>query len=68
MSAEDAAARQASKEAEEARRIRLREERNVVETLSGMFPGLDREVVVDVVRANEGRYVTILCLSKWANC
>jgi Rab5 GDP/GTP exchange factor len=55
MSAEDAAARQASKEAEDARTIRAREERSVVETLCGMFPALDREVVVDVVRANEGR-------------
>jgi len=53
--AEDAAARQASKETEDARRIRAREERSVVETLCGMFPALDREVVVDVVRANEGR-------------
>jgi hypothetical protein len=55
--AEDAAARQASKEAEEARRIRAREESHVVETLCGMFPALDREVVIDVVRANEGRWV-----------
>jgi len=54
-SAEDAAARQASREAEEARKVRIREERNSVETLCGMFPALDREVVVDVVRANEGR-------------
>jgi hypothetical protein len=29
----------------------------VVETLCGMFPALDREVVIDVVRANEGRWV-----------
>jgi Rab5 GDP/GTP exchange factor len=57
-SVEDSAARQASKEAEEARKIRAREEGNAVETLCGMFPGLDREVVVDVVRANEGRQVT----------
>jgi hypothetical protein len=57
MSAEDSAARQASQEAEEARRIRAREEGHVVEQLCGMFPGLDREVVIDVVRANEGRYV-----------
>jgi hypothetical protein len=55
VSAEDAAARQASREAEQARTIREREEGHVVETLCGMFPGLDREVVVDVVRANEGR-------------
>ncbi|KAF2672224.1 hypothetical protein BT63DRAFT_468213 [Microthyrium microscopicum] len=55
--AEDMAARQASKEAEEARRLRVREEGHVVETLCGMFPDLDREVVVDVVRANEGRRI-----------
>jgi Rab5 GDP/GTP exchange factor len=55
MSAEDAAARQASAEAEEARKIRAREEGHVVETLCGMFPGLDKEVIQDVVRANEGR-------------
>jgi hypothetical protein len=55
ISAEDAAARQASREVEQARVIREREEGHVVETLCGMFPGLDREVVIDVVRANEGR-------------
>jgi hypothetical protein len=55
ISAEDAAARQASREVEQARAIREREEGHVVETLCGMFPGLDREVVIDVVRANEGR-------------
>jgi hypothetical protein len=54
-SAEDAAARQASAEAEEARKIRLREEGTVVETLSGMFPQLDKDLILDVVRANEGR-------------
>lgn len=53
--AEDSAARQASREAEDARRIRAKEEVHVVETLCGMFPALDREVVIDVVRANEGR-------------
>lgn len=26
-------------------------------TLSGMFPDLDREVISDVVRLKEGRYV-----------
>jgi len=52
-----AAARQASAEVEEVRRVRVREEGNVVETLCGMFPALDRDVIVDVVRANEGRYV-----------
>jgi hypothetical protein len=55
VSAEDAAARQASAEAEEARRIQQQEHRVVVETLAGMFPGLDREVIDDVVRLKEGR-------------
>jgi hypothetical protein len=55
VSAEDLAARQASAEAEEARKIRAREEDTVVETLSGMFPALDRDIILDVVRANEGR-------------
>jgi hypothetical protein len=55
VSAEDSAARQASAEAEEARKIRAREEDTVVETLSGMFPALDRDIILDVVRANEGR-------------
>ena len=55
LSAEDAAARQASAEAEEARRIQQQEHRVVVETLTGMFPNLDREVIDDVVRVKEGR-------------
>jgi hypothetical protein len=55
LSAEDAAARQASAETEQARKIRVREEATVVETLSGMFPGLDKDIILDVVRANEGR-------------
>ncbi|OCK84044.1 hypothetical protein K432DRAFT_289728 [Lepidopterella palustris CBS 459.81] len=55
MSAEDAAARQASAESEEARRIQWAEHQVVVETLAGMFPGLDREVIDDVVRLKEGR-------------
>lgn len=58
LSAEDAAARQASAEAEEARRIQRQEHNVVVETLAGMFPALDREVIDDVVRMKEGRYVT----------
>lgn len=53
--AEDAAARQASAEAEQARRIQRAEYSNVVETLAGMFPDLDREVIGDVVRQKEGR-------------
>ena len=59
VSAEDAAARQASAEAEEARRIQWQEHRVVVETLAGMFPGLDREIIDDVVRLKEGRYVIL---------
>ncbi|KAF1817403.1 hypothetical protein P152DRAFT_463566 [Eremomyces bilateralis CBS 781.70] len=55
LSAEDAAARQASVEMEHARRIQLQEHAVVVETLAGMFPGLDREVIDDVVRMKEGR-------------
>ncbi|CAA9961969.1 Vacuolar protein sorting-associated protein [Pyrenophora teres f. maculata] len=55
--ASDAAARQASVEAEEARRIQRKEHRVVVETLTGMFPQLDRDVIDDVVREKEGRYV-----------
>ncbi|KAI1534848.1 vacuolar protein sorting-associated protein 9 [Pyrenophora tritici-repentis] len=53
--ASDAAARQASVEAEEARRIQRKEHRVVVETLTGMFPQLDRDVIDDVVREKEGR-------------
>jgi hypothetical protein len=54
-SAEDAAARQASAEAEQARRIQAQEHKVVVETLQGMFPQLDRDVIDDVVRLKEGR-------------
>ncbi|KAJ9630830.1 hypothetical protein H2203_001355 [Taxawa tesnikishii (nom. ined.)] len=53
--AEDAAARQASAEAAEAQRIRVQEHRVVVETLQGMFPNLDKDVISDVVRMKEGR-------------
>lgn len=55
LTAEDAAARQASAEAEEARRIGRMEYENVVEILKGMFPGLDKDVIGDVVRMKEGR-------------
>jgi hypothetical protein len=55
-SASDAAVR-ASVEAEQARRIQAKEHAVVVETLAGMFPQLDREVISDVVREKEGRYV-----------
>lgn len=53
--AQEAAARQASAEAAEARRISRVEHRTVVETLCGMFPNLDKEVIDDVVRQKEGR-------------
>lgn len=55
LSAEDSAARQASAEAEQARRIQEKEHKVVVETLQGMFPQLDRDVIDDVVRVKEGR-------------
>ncbi|KAF2829018.1 hypothetical protein CC86DRAFT_464737 [Ophiobolus disseminans] len=55
LSAEESAARQASAEAEQARRIQVQENKVVVETLQGMFPQLDRDVIVDVVRQKEGR-------------
>jgi hypothetical protein len=54
------AARQASAETEQARRIQLQEHKVVVETLQGMFPQLDRDVIDDVVRLKEGRYVSHL--------
>ena len=57
LKAEDAAARQASAETAEAARIRSEEHKNVVETLSGMFPDLDTDVIDDVVRMKEGRCV-----------
>jgi hypothetical protein len=55
MSAEDSAARQSSAEAAEAHRIQRAEHANVVETLAGMFPDLDREIISDVVTQKEGR-------------
>ncbi|KAE8160921.1 hypothetical protein BDV40DRAFT_203213 [Aspergillus tamarii] len=54
-SAQDAAVRQASAEDAEARRIQRVEHNNVVETLSNMFPNLDRDVIDDVVKMKEGR-------------
>lgn len=57
MSAEDAAARQASAETAEAHRIQRAEHSNVVETLAGMFPDLDREIISDVVTQKDGRLV-----------
>jgi hypothetical protein len=55
LSAEEAAARQASAEVAEAQRLSRAEHANVVETLAGMFPDLDREVISDVVYEKEGR-------------
>ncbi|KAF2103577.1 hypothetical protein NA57DRAFT_31517 [Rhizodiscina lignyota] len=55
MTAEDAAALQASAEVEQAKRLQRQEHQVVVETLLGMFPNLDREVIDDVVRMKEGR-------------
>ncbi|XMA11438.1 hypothetical protein WAI453_004229 [Rhynchosporium graminicola] len=55
LNAEDAAARQASAEAAEAHRLERAEHANVVETLAGMFPDLDRDIISDVVTQKEGR-------------
>lgn len=55
LDAQDAAARQASAEDAEARRIQRAEHHDVVETLSNMFPNLDREVIDDVVKMKQGR-------------
>ncbi|KAI9932900.1 hypothetical protein MW887_009152 [Aspergillus wentii] len=55
LDAQDAAARQASAEDAEARRIQRAEHNDVVETLSNMFPNLDRDVIEDVVKIKEGR-------------
>ncbi|KHN99969.1 guanine nucleotide exchange factor Vps9 [Metarhizium album ARSEF 1941] len=55
LSAEEAAARQASAEAAEAQRLHRAEHANVVETLAGMFPDLDKEIISDVVYQKQGR-------------
>jgi hypothetical protein len=55
VSGEEAAAKRASAEAEEIRRIQRREHQVVVETLTNMFPQLDKDVIDDVVRQKEGR-------------
>lgn len=55
LSAEEAAARQASAEVAEAQRLHRAEHTNVVETLAGMFPDLDRDIISDVVYQKEGR-------------
>ncbi|KAI1308051.1 hypothetical protein F5Y03DRAFT_109227 [Xylaria venustula] len=57
LSAQEVAARQASAEAAEAYRLQRAEHNNVVETLAGMFPDLDREIISDVVHQKEGRSV-----------
>ena len=59
LNAEDAAARQASAEAAEAHRLQRAEHSNVVDTLAGMFPDLDRDLISDVVMQKNGRYVTL---------
>lgn len=58
IAAEDAAARQASTETTEAHRLKRAEYQTVVETLSGMFPDLDKDVIGDVVRMKQGRQVS----------
>ncbi|ETS86391.1 hypothetical protein PFICI_00219 [Pestalotiopsis fici W106-1] len=55
LSAQEAAARQASAEVAEAQRLHRAEHNNVVETLAGMFPDLDRDIISDVVYQKEGR-------------
>lgn len=55
LTAEDAAARQASAEVAEAHRVQRAEHETVVDTLAGMFPDLDREIISDVVHQKEGR-------------
>ncbi|CAK7199191.1 hypothetical protein SEUCBS139899_001864 [Sporothrix eucalyptigena] len=55
LSAEEAAARQASAETAEAQRLHRVEHANIVETLAGMFPDLDRDIISDVVYQKEGR-------------
>ncbi|KAK2026046.1 hypothetical protein LX32DRAFT_642203 [Colletotrichum zoysiae] len=55
LSAEEAAARQASAEVAEAQRLSRAEHNNVVETLAGMFPDLDRDIISDVVYQKQGR-------------
>ncbi|KAM0254904.1 hypothetical protein ACHAQJ_006341 [Trichoderma viride] len=55
LPAEEAAARQASAEVAEAQRLHRAEHANIVETLAGMFPDLDKEIISDVVYQKEGR-------------
>lgn len=55
LGAEEAAARQVSAETAEAQRISRAEHQTVVETLCGMFPDLDRDIISDVVREKQGK-------------
>lgn len=55
LSPEELAAQQISVEEQEAQRISRLEFENVVQTLSQMFPGLDKEVITDVVTEKQGR-------------
>lgn len=55
LSPEELAARQVSAEEAEARRISQKEFNSVVDTLSQMFPDLDRMVIVDVATQTQGR-------------
>lgn len=55
LSPEELAARQISAEEEEARRITKKEFDSVVDALSQMFPGLDRNVIIDVATEKQGR-------------
>lgn len=68
LAAEEAAARQASAETAEAQRVARAEHATVVETLSGMFPGLDKDVISDVVRMKEGRLVSGHSLACLLSC
>ncbi|KAI1002980.1 hypothetical protein K3495_g5221 [Podosphaera aphanis] len=55
QSSESAAAIQASAEAAMAHDIERAEHSNIVDTLAGMFPDLDREIIDDVVTQKKGR-------------
>lgn len=52
---QESAAKQASAEEAEARRIHEAEFENVCDTLSQMFPTLDREIIGDVLTQQQGR-------------
>uniref|UniRef100_A0A060T504 ARAD1C07546p n=1 Tax=Blastobotrys adeninivorans TaxID=409370 RepID=A0A060T504_BLAAD len=55
ISPQESAARQISAEEAEARRIYQQEFESVSDTLSQMFPVLDREVIQDILREKQGR-------------